>query len=117
VEDLRKKHAIETPSNASPSERRRIGMVVHDERGMASVEWHDAPADLERPVLHVLGEPGLALKDEDASYDPYARHGATFPGTTRGNTTRTDLRKLSEWIKMKRALEDRRLRGDLDDET
>jgi hypothetical protein len=68
-------------------------------------------------VLHVLAEPGLALKDEDASYDPYARHGATFPGTTRGNTTRTDLRKLSEWIKMKRALEDRRLRGDLDDET
>jgi hypothetical protein len=81
---------------------------------MASLEWHDAPVDLERPVLQVAGEPALALKD-DGSYDPYARHTATFPGTARGTTTRTDLRKLSEWIKMKRALEDRKLRGELDD--
>ncbi len=99
-------------SGAAEPNRRRIGTIVHDDRGMASVEWRDAPADFERPVLEVIGAPKLALKDDDASYDPYARHAATFRGTSRGNTTRTDLRKLSEWIKMKRALEDRRLRDD-----
>jgi hypothetical protein len=103
-------------SGTAETNRRRIGTIVHDDRGMASVEWHDAPADFERPVLRVVGEPELALKDDDASYDPYARHGATLPRTTRGNTTRTDLRKLSEWIKRKRELEERKLRGDLDDE-
>jgi hypothetical protein len=65
-------------------------------------------------VLQIVGNPPLAVQD-DASYDPYARHTATIPGTARGNTTRTDLRKLSEWIKMKRALEDRKLRGDTDE--
>ena len=61
-------------------------------------------------MLEILGEPELALKEDDASYDPYARHhGDVRPGRARGNTTRTDLRKLSEWIKMMRALEDRRL--------
>jgi hypothetical protein len=107
--------AAEPNSGAAEPNRRRIGTIVHDDRGMASVEWHDAPPGLDRPVLEVLGGPELALKDDEPSYDPYARHTATFPGTTRGNTTRTDLRKLSEWIKTKRALEDRRLRDDRDD--
>jgi hypothetical protein len=53
---------------------------------------------------------------DDASYDPYARHTATIPGTARGNTTRTDLRKLSEWIKMKRALEEGKVGGDAEDD-
>jgi hypothetical protein len=115
VEDLRKKQAVGTHSNAGPGERRRIGMVVHDERGMASVEWHDAPADEQRPVLEILGNPQLALKSEE-TYDPYARHTASLPKLNPGNTTRTDLRKLSEWIKMKRELEERK-RRDGDDET
>lgn len=110
-----KRTTIEGHSGAAEPDRRRIGTIVHDDRGMASVEWQDAPPDFERPVLQVVREPGLALKD-DASYDPYARHTATIPGTARGNTTRTDLRKLSEWIKTKRAVEDRRLRGDSEDD-
>ena len=108
-----------TPSAAN-SDRRRIGVIVHDDRGMASVEWHDAPADEQRPVLEVLGNPQLAL-EEDSSFDPYARHTASLPKPNPGNTTRTDLRKLSEWIKMKRELEARKLRGGAggadDDET
>ena len=103
-------------SGAAEPNRRRLGTIVHDDRGMASVEWHDAPADLERPVLKVLDDPGLTLKDDDVSYDPYSRHTASLPKLNPGNTTRTDLRKLSEWIKKKRELEERRLRGDLDDE-
>jgi len=117
VADPSKKNPVEsTPGAASEAERRRIGLVVHDDRGQASVEWHDAPPDYERPVLEVLGNPELTLKNDDVSYDPYSRHTASLPKLNPGNTTRTDLRKLSEWIKMKRELEERKLRGDVVDE-
>ena len=105
----------QTPAPAA-SDRRRIGLIVHDDRGMASVEWHDAPADEERPVLELLGNPQLTLQN-DESFDPYARHTASLPKPNPGNTTRTDLRKLSEWIKMKRELEARKLRSDDDDKS
>jgi hypothetical protein len=102
-------------SSAAAADRRRIGLIVHDDRGMASVEWRDAPVENhERPVLEVLGNPQLALQN-DESHDPYARHAGSLPKPNTGNTTRTDLRKLSEWIKMKRELEARKQRGD--DET
>ena len=114
--DTGNKKRIEENSAGAATNRRRIGLVVHDDRGQASVEWHDAPADEERPVLEVLGNPQLALKEEQESYDPYARHTASLPKLNPGNTTRTDLRKLGEWIKMKRALEERRLRGDVDED-
>ena len=114
MDEFRDKKTTGANSGTAEPNRRRIGTIVHDDRGMASVEWHDAPVGLERPVLRV--EPELAVND-DASYDPYARHATTLPKTSRGNTTRTDLRKLSEWIKMTRALEDRRLRGEVDDDT
>jgi hypothetical protein len=91
-----------------PCERRRLGTVVHDERGNASVEWRDAPADHQRPVLEVQREDGLSLKREELSYDPYARNGPL----RRGAGKRTDLRKLSEWIKKMRELEERKRSGD-----
>ncbi len=95
------------PNEATPeTERRRIGTVVHDDRGNASVSWRDAPADYERPVLEVLGNPGLSVKHEE-SYDPYARRETRKGGAGK----RTDLRKLSEWIKQMRELEARK-RGD-----
>jgi hypothetical protein len=103
------------PSGATPdAERRRIGTVVHDERGNASISWRDAPAHLiERPVLEVLGEPKLTVKNEhDEACDPYARRSVRGGG----NTSRTDLRKLSEWIKMMRELEERKRNGGNDDE-
>lgn len=103
-------------NGSAAADRRRIGVVVHDDRGMASVEWHDAPVeDHERPVLEVLGNPQLTLQTEE-SHDPYARHAASLPKPNPGATTRTDLRKLSEWIKLKRELEARKQRGgDSDD--
>lgn len=116
MDESQNKKRIEGNSGGAPTNRRRIGTVVHDDRGMASVEWQDAPADYERPVLEVLGTPELALEQDDPNGDPYARHAASLPKINRGNTTRTDLRKLSEWIKMKRALEERRLRGDADED-
>ena len=89
---------------------------MHDDRGNASVSWRDAPADIERPVLEVLGDPGLSIKSEK-TYDPYAHRpvrgagddpSSDTRGGNRGNGTRTDLRRLSDWIKMMRELEDRK---------
>ena len=81
--------------------------MVHDDRGNASVEWQAAPAKQERPVLEVLGENGLALKNDEVSYDPYSNHRARKPS----GRARTDLRKLSEWIKQMRELEERKRNG------
>jgi hypothetical protein len=103
------------PESPADSERRRIGKVVHDERGNASVKWQDAPADYQRPVLEVVADSAPARGPVD-SFNPYA-HGVTrdTPACTRstsgGNTTRTDLRKLSEWIKLTRELEERKRNG------
>ena len=69
----------------------------------------DVPADLvKRPKLEIEPAPGeLQLEAPQTSCDPYSnRSGAARTKT--GNTTRTDLRKLSEWIKMMRELEDRK---------
>jgi hypothetical protein len=98
---------------APQTERRRIGTVVHDDRGNASVEWHAAPADHERPVLEVQAEERLALKSEESSYDPYANKGRrTSKGQGSSGGTRTDLRRLSEWIKLMRELEERKRNAD-----
>ncbi|MDE2261917.1 MAG: hypothetical protein KGL45_05295 [Gammaproteobacteria bacterium] len=95
----------------STGERRRLSRVRHDDRGNAYVEWIDAPAALvERPKLEIQREPGeLQLDGERSAYDPYANGSGVARKT--GNTTRTDLRKLSEWIKMMRELEERKRGG------
>jgi hypothetical protein len=89
-------------------ERRRLSRVRHDDRGNAYVEWVDAPADLvERPKFEIQREPGeLRLDTQRSSYDPYSN--GSGAARKSGNTTRTDLRKLSEWIKMMRELEERK---------
>ena len=109
MDQLSKKKPV--PQHSPAGERRRIGTVVHDDRGNASVDWRDAPSDYERPVLEVLGSPGLSIKHDEA-YDPYARRVARKPGSSAHTvTTRTDLRRLSEWIKMMRELEARKREG------
>jgi len=107
---------------SSQSYRRRLSRIVHDDRGNASVEWHDAPSDYDRPKLEIESATGtfrrlqapddLSLESQ-SSFDPYASSRPVEPKPSkRGATTRTDLRKLSEWIKMKRELEERKLRSD-----
>jgi hypothetical protein len=102
VDQNRKK--LEAEDGRSAAERRRVGKVVHDDRGNASVEWRAAADGEERPVLELLGEDGLALKTDEVSYDPYSRNRPLHGRTGK----RTDLRKLSEWIKRMRELEERR---------
>jgi hypothetical protein len=119
VNEITKKK-FEHPEPGPDAERRKIGTVVHDDRGNASVSWRDAPTDYHRPVLEILGEPGLSIKSEE-TFDPYAHRAARTSGgsasgatggSRSGSTSRTDLRKLSEWIKMMRELEQRKRGGD-----
>lgn len=112
-----KRDAAAEHTEETTAERRRLSRVRHDERGNAYVEWIDAPADLvERPVLEIERDPrGTASSAADGSYDPYANGLGVTRSKGTGNTTRTDLRKLSEWIKMMRELEQRKRDGTSDD--
>ena len=83
---------------------------MHDDRGSASVEWWNAPDDYERPVLSIEGEqPKLSIKNDD-TFNPYDRK----PDTTVPNsrTGKRDLKKLSEWLKLMREMEERKKKGD-----
>lgn len=96
-------------------ERRRLSRVCRDDRDNAYVEWVDAPADLiERPKLEIQREPAeLQLESERNSYDPYAN--ASGIARKSGNTTRTNLRQLSDWIKMMREREEHKRHGEDED--
>jgi hypothetical protein len=93
-----------------------MGRVVHDDRGLASVEWHDAPASQPRTVLQLedtvraqrrlnslAGNPKTKTPRED-SFNPYQR----VAGEKRAAGPRRDLRKLSTWIKTMREVEERK---------
>lgn len=98
--------------SSSSGDRRRLGRIVHDDRGAASVEWWDAPEGHERPVFRIEGEEPLAiLKDED-TFNPYERKpdtAATLGGKPAKGSKR-DLKKLSEWLKLMREMEERKSR-------
>jgi len=101
------------PGVTDSAERRRIARIVHDDRGNASVKWHDAPANYRRQVLELEGDQSrgsLSLAVEPRSFDPYSRH--TVPEPKKAAAPRTDLRKLSEWIKQMRELEARKADGE-----
>jgi hypothetical protein len=111
-----KPDAPETPESAR---QRRLGKIVHDERGSASVEWRDAPESFDRPVFEVDelastrsskvrgGIEVLHIKNE-VSFDPYQR----LPEERKKAGGKRDLRKLSEHIKLMRELEDRKKRDE-----
>lgn len=96
-------------------ERRRLSRVRHDDRGNAYVEWVEAPAELvERPKLEISREPWeMQLEAQRQACDPYS-NGSGLTRKSTGTTTRTNLRQLSEWIKMMRELEERKRSGAVD---
>ncbi len=105
-------------ATADTSERRRIGRIVRDDRDSASVEWVDAPSDYQRVPLSIESTlPRGGLKRPATGYNPYETDSR---GTTRASPdkrpVKRDLRKLSEWIKQMRAIEERKKLGDADDE-
>ena len=110
-------------NSGSAANRRRASQIVHDDRGNARVEWIDAGhagVDLERAPLSVeptakRGDPTkLSVERARAGgFDPYARVGAAhIPAPKKKQPTKRDLRKLGEWIKLKRELEARKSTGD-----
>ena len=118
----------ENNSNGKPPQaanRRRVSQIVHDDRGNARVEWIDAGyagAPLERAPLSVeptpaRGEHGKLKVERKGStgFDPYARIGAAhIPEPKKAQTGKRDLRKLGEWIKLKRELDSRKSQDDHD---
>jgi hypothetical protein len=116
MDNSRKKQPVpvghDQPNRATAvdTERRRIGRIVHDERGNASVDWHDAPSDYQRTKLEIAENPGPLSIQTPQTFNPYER--TTVRDPKAGNTTRKDLRKLSEWIKQMRELEERKRNAD-----
>ena len=109
----------ETPATVDggdPNNRRRQGRVVHDDRGNASVEWIDAPAQEARSVLQIEDSVNAQRRLQSTNqqertqaraadaFNPYQRAAAGAPASG----PRRDLRKLSEWIKMMREREQRK---------
>jgi hypothetical protein len=95
--------------------RRRASQIVHDDRGNARVEWIDAGyagVPLERAPLSVESTPArgdsakLTVERKRAGgFDPYARVGAAHISEPKKPQVKRDLRKLGEWIKLKRELD------------
>jgi hypothetical protein len=114
-------------SNGKPpqaSNRRRVSQIVHDDRGNARVEWIDAGqagVPIERAPLSIETTParGVSAKlnverTRAGGFDPYARVGAAHIPEPKKPQGKRDLRKLGEWIKLKRELETRKSEDDVD---
>jgi hypothetical protein len=102
----------------SKAQQRRFSRIVHDHKGNAKVEWHDAPADLERQKFEIestatrlkaLDTGSLSVMKSEDTFNPYMR----IPEAERTSSPgqKTDLRKLSAWIRMMRELEEAKKRG------
>jgi hypothetical protein len=110
----------EPPGDNDSANRRRLGRVVHDDRGCASVEWLDAPSNTPRTVLEIedtvraqrrlksLSDNPVTKAPGQDAFNPYQR----APGATPAGGPRRDLRKLSKWIKLMRELEERKALDD-----
>ena len=98
-------------------QRRKLGRIIRNERGNATMEWttYTEQDSAERVVLQVLETPAdgnwSVVKDQpDEDPAPRAARqpwGAPGPHEPQAQPPRrpSDLRKLSEWIKLTRKLE------------
>jgi hypothetical protein len=104
--------------------RRRASQIVHDERGNARVEWIDAGyagVPLERAPLSIESTPArgenaklTVERTRAGGFDPYARVGAAHIPEPKKPQVKRDLRKLGEWIKLKRELDAKKSQDDHD---
>jgi hypothetical protein len=112
-------------SNGNPpnnGNRRRASQIVHDDRGNARVEWIDvgrAGVALERAPLSIEQTPArgdsakLSVeRTRSSGFDPYARIGGAHAPEPKKPMGKRDLRKLGEWIKLKREMEARKSSGE-----
>lgn len=94
--------------------RRRLGRVVHDERGQASVEWERLDGDearAPRVALSIVEDASptarsLRLSSMAGGVNPYDRGVEIRRAGGDGKPRKpADLRKLDAWIKQRRAVE------------
>lgn len=114
----------DTKNKTAPANRRRVSQIVHDERGNARVEWIDAGyagEPLDRAPLSIESTPPRGANAKlsvervrSKGFDPYARIGSGPVPEQKKPAGKRDLRKLGEWIKMKRELDERRAQDDHD---
>jgi hypothetical protein len=112
-----KKDNLRPPSKPAASgddaKRRRIGLIVRDDRDTAHIEWVDAPNDYTRVPLSIEGAPPPGSNPPQAGYDPYETISPTKNRTEANKKpVKRDLHKLSAWIKQMRELEERKKRGE-----
>jgi hypothetical protein len=106
------KRPDEPAAEADTPQRRRIGRIVRDDRDSATVEWVEAPANHHRVPLSIEKTlPPGGIKPA-SGYDPYETVTPQRADKTDKRPAKRDLRKLSEWIKQMRELEDRKKRGE-----
>ena len=108
------RHPAQPLTPADTSERRRIGKIVRDDRDTATVEWVDAPQDYVRVPLSIESTLPPGGIRPATGYDPYE---TISPGKAKAaikdeRPAKRDLRKLSQWIKQMRELEERKKRGE-----
>lgn len=123
-EDMKNKGDTGMARENSERQQRRVSRIVHDDRGNATVEWvtlRDERDELTRDrVALSIVEEDTAGRAWDPSrtgrgFNPYQRAGTSRKDESPTTRTRTDLRKLSEWIKLTREMEARKLRGETED--
>jgi hypothetical protein len=85
---------------------------VRDDRDTASVEWIDAPPDYDRVPLSIEGTLPPGAKRAKGGYNPYETISPNKAMDPDKRPAKRDLRKLSEWIKQMRQLEERKKRGE-----
>jgi hypothetical protein len=108
-----KKDSLQSTSpETANTERRRFGRIVRDDRDTASVEWIDAPPDYDRVPLSIEGTLPPGAKRAQGGYNPYETISPNKALNPDKRPAKRDLRKLSEWIKQMRELEERKKRGD-----
>lgn len=93
------------------AERRLISRVVHDERGNGTLEWVDVTDQhgFELDALTLQDGP-LSVKQDVDTFNPYER--TPVDKSKEQRPVKRDLRKLSEWIKATRAVEEKKSRGE-----
>jgi hypothetical protein len=100
--------------------RRRASQIVHDDRGNARVEWIDAgyagaPLSIESTPSRGDSSRLSVERTRAGGFDPYARVGAAhIPEPKKKPQGKRDLKKLGEWIKLKRELDARKSQDDHD---
>ena len=83
--------------------------------GRAGIPLERAPLSIEQTPSRGDSTKLVVERSRAKGFDPYARVGAAhIPPPKKAAPVKKDLRKLGEWIKLKRELEARKTSGDGD---